>query len=56
MRAFAVIIAAACALWAVDRYEFHGRYGNNFLRTAQNKADLVNSDVKRWFKSHLSMR
>jgi hypothetical protein len=49
MRAFAIVIAAACALWAVDRYEFRGRYSENFLRAAQTKAKLFKYDVKRWF-------
>ena len=49
MSALAMVIAVACALWAVDRYQFRGRDSDNLLRAAQNKAQLPNYEVKRWF-------
>lgn len=51
MRAFAILIAMACFLWAVDRFEFQARYSSTLWRAAQNKAELVNYEVKRWFKA-----
>ena len=48
MRALAVLIAAACVLWGIDNYEFHSRYSSTLWRAAQNKATLLNYDVKRW--------
>jgi hypothetical protein len=51
MRVLTIVIAVACSLWAVDRFEFHSRYTNSLWRGAQSKAALVNYEVKRWFRA-----
>jgi hypothetical protein len=51
MRIFVTLIAIACALWAVDRFEFQSRYGDALWRAAQSQAELLNYEVKRWFRA-----
>jgi hypothetical protein len=51
MRALAMLVAAACIFWAVDRFEFQSRYSNTLLRAAHNQAEQLNYEVKRWFKA-----
>ena len=51
MRALTILIAATGVLWVVDRFEFEGRYGSSIWRAAQNKAEMLNYEVKRLFKA-----
>ena len=51
MRALTVLIATICVSWIIDRFEFEGRYGSSIWRAAQNKAEMLNYEVKRLFKA-----
>jgi hypothetical protein len=51
MRALTILIAAVCVSWVVDHFEFEGRYGSSIWRATQNKAEMLNYEVKRVFKA-----